>query len=191
MSEQTSPIRSWPHAPQHRLVEAGNFIVTVGTYQRAHFFAGEERLTALHNGLLKYAAKYQWALEAWAVFSNHYHFVARSPDNAEDGAQSLALFIADFHQHSASWVNEQDQKPSRKVWHNYWETRLTHERSYFARLNYVHQNAVKHGLVTVANRYPWCSAAWFEQKASPAIIKTIYSFKFDRIKMIDEFDPVV
>ena len=35
-------------------------------------------------------------------------------------------------------------------------------KSYLARLNYVHQNPVKHGLVRVANQYRWCSAAWLE-----------------------------
>jgi len=46
---------------------------------------------------------------------------------------------------------------------------------------------VKHGLVAVANQYRWCSAAWFEQVASPAQVKTIYSFKTDRVNVIDDF----
>ena len=51
----------------------------------------------------------------------------------------------------------------------------------------MHQNAVKHGLVRVANQYPWCSAAWFERVASPAQVKTIYSFKTDQVKVEDDF----
>jgi hypothetical protein len=39
------------------------------------------------------------------------------------------------------------------------------EKSWLARLNYVHQNAVKHGLVPIAHQYPWCSAPWFETNA--------------------------
>jgi hypothetical protein len=79
------------------------------------------------------------------------------------------------------------QDSPRQVWHNYRETRLTYEKSYLARLNYTHQNAVKHGLVPVANQYPWSSARWFERTAAPAQIKTIYRFKIDRLKMPDEF----
>ncbi len=177
----------WPHAPLHRLSEAGTYIVTAGTYGKRHFFHGHERLTALHNGLLRYAERYGWLLEAWAVFPNHYHFVGHSPEGTEDGAESLSVFLADFHQHGSSWVNEQDATVGRKVWHNYWETRLTYEKSYFVRLNYVHQNAVKHGLVPVANQYRWCSAAWFERTATPAMVKTIYGFKTDQIKIVDDF----
>jgi len=65
-----------------------------------------------------------------------------------------------------------------------------YEKSYLARLNYVHQNAVKHGLVSVANQYPWCSAAWFERTATRAQVRTIYSFKTDRVTVQDEFEPV-
>jgi putative transposase len=179
------PTPHWPHAPAHRLSQGGAFIVTAGTYRKAHFFAGDERLKALHNGLLKYAAKYDWKLEAWAVFPNHYHFVAQSPK--AESAESLKTFLADFHQHSAAWVNGLDATTGRKVWHNYWETALTYEKSYLARLNYVHQNAVKHGLVPVANQYRWCSAAWFERVAQPSMVKTIYGFQTDQVRVLDDF----
>ena len=69
--------------------------------------------------------------------------------------------------------------------------KLTYQKSYLARLNYVHQNAVKHGLVPVANQYPWCSARWFEGLASPAIVQSIYRFKIDAVSMKDGFVPIV
>jgi putative transposase len=59
---------------------------------------------------------------------------------------------------------------------------------YLARLNYVHQNPVRHGLVPVANQYPWCSAAWFERTASEAMVKSIYLFKIDQVRVMDDFD---
>jgi putative transposase len=149
----------WPHAPEHRLSEAGTYIVTAATYEKQNLFRDQTTLKALHGGLLKYAAKYHWRLEAWAVFSNHYHFVAHSPANSDDGATSLTKFLAHFHSRSAAWLNSREEKPGRKIWHNFWETKLTKPNSYFARLNYVHQNAIKHGLVPVADQYPWCSAA--------------------------------
>ncbi|MFU8781252.1 MAG: hypothetical protein ACNA71_09555, partial [Kiritimatiellia bacterium] len=68
------------------------------------------------------------------------------------------------------------------------ETRLTYEKSYLARLNYCHQNAVKHGVVRVANQYPWCSAAWFERTAQPAQVKTIYAFPTDGVNAADDYD---
>ena len=65
----------WPHAPLHRLGESGAYIVTAGTYQKRHHFRGDERLSFLHDLLLETALKHDWRLQAWADFSNHYHFM--------------------------------------------------------------------------------------------------------------------
>jgi len=54
-------------------------------------------------------------------------------------------------------------------------------------LNYVHQNAVHHGLTIVATDYAWCSAAWFETNARPAFAKSVYSFKTDHVNVPDDF----
>ena len=177
----------WPHAPVHRLGEAGTYFLTGATYRKEHFFRGRERLEVLHRGLLTVARDFGWTLEAWAVFSNHYHFVGHSP-RSEETADSLREMIAMLHEKTAKWVDKLDGTPGRKVWHNYRETKLTFEKSYFARLAYTHRNAVKHGLVPVANQYPWCSAAWFEREATDAQVKTIYSFGDKRITVHDDFD---
>src|SRR5688572_20100790 len=70
--------RHWPHAPLHRISEQGTYLLTAATYQKAHFFRGAQRLGLLEETLLRIAAQGGWQLEAWAVFSNHYHFVGHS-----------------------------------------------------------------------------------------------------------------
>jgi putative transposase len=176
----------WPHAPTHKLCDSGTFLVTAGTYQKINHFNTSTRLDLLQRGLLKLAAKYQWHLEAWAVFSNHYHFIGHSPP---DSAASLKMMLSELHTKSASYINQQDRTPRRKVWHNFWETRLSYEKSYLARLHYVHANPVKHGLSPIANQYRWGSAAWFERTASPAQVRTIYSFKTELIETLDDYVP--
>ncbi len=99
----------------------------------------------------------------------------------------MGEFIRRFHGISAHELNQQDGVRARPVWFDFRDTKLTHQHSYLARLNYVHQNAVKHGLVPVANQYPWCSAAWFERVASPAQVQTIYRFKIDRLSVEDDY----
>jgi putative transposase len=178
--------RDWPHAPLHRLANSGTYMVTTGTYLKEHHFRHEQRRDLLETALLARSKQAGWQLEAWAVFSNHYHFVG----HASDGCEPLSVWLGDLHEDTSTQVNELDGVLGRKVWFNYWETELTIEPSYLARLNYVHQNAVKHGLVTEANLYPWCSASWFERTATRAQVRTIYRFKTDRLKIIDEFDPV-
>jgi len=185
MEERKTP---WPHAPTHQLSDRATYFVTASTYLKDHHFRGAPRLRVLHRGLLSLARQFNWQLEAWAVFSNHYHFVGHSPADALD-ASSLSAMLSLLHVKTAEWVNKLDRAPGRQVWFNFRDTKLTHQRSYLARLNYVHQNAVKHGLVPVACQYPWCSAAWFERTASRAMVKAIYRFKTDRLSVQDEFEP--
>jgi putative transposase len=176
--------KDWPHAPPHRISSHGTFLVTGGTLHKRHFFRSEARLNLLEDKLLELAKDFGWQLEAWAVFSNHYHFVG----HCQASSAKLKDFSGELHAATAAKLNQEDGEPKRKVWHNYFETALTFQPSYFARLNYVHQNAVKHGLVPVANQYRWCSAAWFERTASRAQVKTVYSFKIDKLKVLDDYD---
>jgi putative transposase len=173
----------WPHAPVHRLDHAGAYMVTAGTYQKEHFFRDPGRLTHLQNLLLETCVKWNWNLQAWAVFSNHYHFVATTTGDAH----SLSAMTQQLHYESACFVNGLENCPGRKVWHEFWDSHLTFQRSYLARLNYVHQNPVRHGLVQLAHNYQWCSAAWFQRIAGPAFYKSVTSFKIDLLKVPDEF----
>ena len=176
-------LKDWPHAPLHRLGSDGVYMVTGATLYKQHFFNGPDRLGILEGSLLTLAKDYGWQLEAWAAFTNHHHLIARSNDQAKN----LGLFLNHLHSETARKLNELDNARGREVWYNFWDAKLTYEKSYLARLNYVHQNPVKHGLVPVANQYPWCSAAWFERTASPAAVRTIYSFKTDRLKIDDYY----
>jgi REP-associated tyrosine transposase len=175
--------KDWPHAPVHRIDSHGIYMVTGATLHKARLFSTSEKLDLFEGQLLTLAKQYDWQLEAWAVFVNHYHFVARGHPEA----LPLAALMNQLHSDTARNLNFLDQCAGRAVWYNFWDTKLTYERSYLARLNYVHQNGVKHGLVSVANQYPWCSAAWFERTASAAAIKTIYSFKTDLLKIHDDY----
>jgi putative transposase len=173
----------------HQLAEAGTDFITAATYEKTHHFRTRQRLEVLHRGLLTVACDFGWQLEAWAVFSNHYHFIGHSPSDQQDGS-NLSKMLGVLHVKTSGWVNRLDKTPGRKVRHNFHDTKLTYQKSYLSRLNYVHQNAVKHRLVPVANQYPWCSAAWFEGKACPAMVESIYRFKIDELSIPDEFAPV-
>src|SRR5712692_7744325 len=178
-----SPRKDWPHAPIHRLDSRGVYMVTAATLHKEHFFARVDRLDLLENELLSLAKKYEWQLQAWAVFSNHYHFVGRS----QEETPRLKEFLSHLHSNTGRELNRVDQTARRAVWYNFWDTKLTYERSYLARLNYVHQNPVKHGLVAMANQYRWYYAAWFERTVSPATVKTIYGFETDKLNIHDDF----
>jgi REP-associated tyrosine transposase len=176
-------LRNWPHSPSHHLRDAGTYIVTSATYQKVAVFRGADRLTKLTNHVLELAGRYGWSLQAWAIFPNHYHLVGQS-----EAPDSLRAFVRHLHSVTAILANKWDNTPGRRVWFEFWETRITFPRSYFARLNYVHQNAVRHGLVRVASRYPWCSAAWFERKATRSFFQTVSGFQTEKLNVPDDYE---
>ena len=177
---------SWPHAPTHQLTEGGAYMVTSGTYLKLHHFLDPQRRQFLHDMLLDLAMDFGWKLEAWAVFSNHYHFVGQNFDDPS----TLRPFLTRLHKDTATWVNQLDGKPGRQVWYNYRDTHLTFQPSYLTRLQYVHNNAVHHRLVQIATAYPWCSAAWLERTATPAFQRTLASLKMDSVHVFDEYEVI-
>lgn len=100
---------------------------------------------------------------------------------------SLRAMLAKLHMLSAKAVNQMDDAPGRKVWFQYWDSLITYERSYLARLQYVHQNAVHHRIVEKAEEYLWCSAGWFTRHAPAAFAKTVQSFRTDKVNVYDAF----
>ncbi|MDI6736459.1 MAG: hypothetical protein QME42_09780 [bacterium] len=95
--------------------------------------------------------------------------------------------IRHLHSVIAHQINAIEKTPKRKVWFQYWETRITYDKSYFTRLNYVHNNPVQHGLVLYADQYEWCSAKWFKLYADKSFFRTVSSFKFDKVNVKDDF----
>jgi putative transposase len=182
LAPDSTTLRDWPHAPAHQLSFPGAYIVTAGTYQKWSYFNTPSLLTRLTNLLLNLSEAHGWTLQAWAVFPNHYHFIAQPPK-----PETLRRLVRELHSRSALGLNRHQEAPGRKVWFQYWESHITFHRSFLARLNYVHQNPVRHGFVARANQYKWCSAGWFERMASAAFLRTVTSFPIDRLDIPDDF----
>jgi putative transposase len=178
--------RDWHHAPVHRVDGRGAYMVTAATLHKAMRFDSPERLTRFTALLFDLADHLGWQLQAWAVLGNHYHWIGLSPEG-EKGAHSLKTLVAQAHERTAKSLNQEDGTPGRQVWHNYWESHITFETSYYARLKYVHDNPARHGVVTDASMYRWCSRAWLERTAIPAFVRQLDGFKTDLLKVPDDF----
>jgi putative transposase len=103
---------------------------------------------------------------------------------------NIKALLRRIHSLTARELNLLDNAAGRKVWHNYRETQLTYEKSYYARLHYVHDNPVRHGLVPLAENYQWCSMGWFVQRGEATFVRKVLSFKTDSVNVEDDFDPV-
>lgn len=174
---------TWPHAPSKRVTDPGTIIITASTYRKQHFFHDAVRLKILHDALLELADEEGWDLLAWAVLTNHYHIVGVSP-NKENPVRTLTSKI---HTRAGSELNRVDDRVGRRnIWYRSWDRNITFERSIMARIAYVTNNPVKHGLVKNAEEYPWCSAAWLRQAGEP-FFRSVMSFRTDQLDVPDDF----
>ena len=173
----------WHHAPLHRFVPGAVTIVTGATLYKQHFFKDDVRLKWMQSILFAHLGGHGWRPHAWACFSNHYHFIASVPEKGVD----MTKFMRGLHGKLAIGLNRVDGVEGRKVMYQFWDKCITFDNSYYARLNYVMNNPVKHGLVTDARTYPWCSAHWFERNNSSAFRRRVASYAYDKIDEPDDF----
>mgnify|MGYP001608429744 CR=1 FL=1 len=176
--------KTYPHNPPHYFVPNAMYIVTGSILYNKHLLTDDKRKSLVRDILFERANYWGWSMEAWAVLENHYHFIGRAPENA----LSLEKLIRQLHSKSAVELNKLDKALGRKVWHNYWDTCITHETSYYARLHYVHTNPVKHGLVENVEDYPFCSYRWFLDKADESFRDMVMNQPIDRVGVEDNFD---
>ena len=172
----------WPHRPAHLFVPGGKYSLTVGTMYKQQFISTAMKKDFVLRTLFEQGARCGWSFEAWAVLENHYHFVAQAPEDAK----SLKRLLQAVHSITAREINRLDGTPGRTVWYQYWDTSLTNEGSYFARLKYVHENPQKHGVVQDAAEYPWSSMRWLLEQHDEGTARVLEA-KTDQVTMYDDF----
>jgi putative transposase len=158
-------------------------MVTGAILHNQHLLSENKRKEFVLKTLLERAKLLNWNLQAWAILENHYHFVAQAPENAI----TLKKLIQQMHSITAIQINKWDRTPGRQVWFNYWDTCLTHEKSYLARLHYVHMNPVKHGLIENVIDYPFCSYGWFVERSNINLREPVFAQPIDQVKISDDF----
>ncbi|MBM3334302.1 transposase [Candidatus Sumerlaeota bacterium] len=173
----------WVRSPARLFVPEATYFLTAATCGKEKYFHTAERLSFLLNELMVQAEVFGWQLQAWAVMQNHYHFVAVAMENPA----SLEQMIQELHSLTAEAVNAEDNTDGRGVWCKYEHACLRNEKSYLARLHFVHTNPVKHGLISAAEDYRWCSMRWFLSKADSRLRQTVLSSPCDRISVDADF----
>jgi putative transposase len=173
----------YPHNPPHLFLSNAIYMVTGSILSKKPLLDTPKKKLLACQTLFERSARLGWQLQAWSVLHNHYHFIALAPENA----LSLIKLVREYHSITAHQLNQLDQTPGRQVWHNYWDTCITYEKSYLARLHYIHMNPVKHGLVQSAEDYPFCSYRWFLEQGEDNFKLQVFSQPFEQANIMDDF----
>jgi putative transposase len=160
LSERKVYRRPW-HAPPHfEYKGTEQFIITAAGFEHRHIIGtSAERMNQCESELLDICEQLSAHLFAWCVLPDHYHLLTET-DRIKELLKRLGL----FHGRSAYQWNGEDNSRGRKVWYRCVERSMRSERHYFATLNYIHHNPVKHGYVTKWQDWPFSSGREYLEK---------------------------
>jgi putative transposase len=176
--QQRADLLKWPkdrrrpwHWPHHR-PDFGreHFHVTAACYEHAPIIGTcADRMDSFSSALSTTIEKAGGAVFAWAVLPNHYHLLLQTQNILK-----LLFEIGRLHGRTAHAWNLEDNAPKRKVFHGAAERSMRSERHYWATVNYVHNNPVRHGYAEHWQDWRWCSAAEFIEKHGRAEAERIW-----------------
>lgn len=168
------------HAPPHLFRSGATYFLSCKTLYGQFFVSSDERKEELISALHFASEKQGWTVVAWVALSNHYHCIVTAPS---EGKPDLGKLTASIHRFTSSNWNEADSTPGRQVWYQYRDTCLTSEGSFWARVNYIHWNPVKHGLVLAPEVYPHSSYQTWLNTPDADIAFLEKAFPWDRLEL--------
>jgi len=145
--------RPW-HSPPHLKGETSRFIISSACYEHENIIGYSlSRMSSFSDELLSFFSENANEVYGWAVLPNHYHVLLKTKD-----VLALIKRIGQFHGRSSFYWNGEENKRGRRVWCNTLERAIKSERHFYAGLNYIHHNPVKHGYVHKWTDWPFSSA---------------------------------
>jgi len=144
------------HAPPH-FDYVGNvrFLVTAACYEHNPVIGKRpSRMEEFESALVEICEASATKLFAWCVLPNHYHLLVQTDKIREFQADGLGK----LHGRTSFRWNGDDNSRGRKVWYKSFERPIESNGHYWASLNYIHHNPVKHGYVSKWQDWPYSSA---------------------------------
>jgi len=176
--------KTYVHTPPHLYRSGAKYFITASTVKKMRLFDDKVKEKLLLS-LITACKHYRWELEDWVILDNHYHIML----NAPEGEINLSKFVAEYHKFVALFIKKNNSETIHllKIFNNYWDTCITYETSYYARLNYIFYNPVKHGYVQNAEDYKWGSFYIRYREERDYIEKLQKEFPFEKVNVEDDY----
>jgi REP-associated tyrosine transposase len=147
--------RPWHSPPRFDCEGHRDYHLSAACYEhRPHIGNSLDRMHQFSDALLVLAACAGVTIHAWCVLPNHYHLLV--------GLDDLRGFVAELgrlHGRSSYQWNGEDGTRGWQVFCSVSDRAIRSESHFWATVNYVHHNPVKHGYATDWHEWAWSSAA--------------------------------
>jgi len=138
-------------AREHATNNKQTYFISSPTWERRPFFKYERWAKLLIDVLMHYREN-GYLLHEFVVMPDHFHAIITPKASLEKAGQ---LIKGGF-----SFRVKKELEYKGEVWQpGFSDHRIRDERDYQAHKEYVHDNPVKKGLVTIASDYPYSSAS--------------------------------
>lgn len=164
--------RGYPwHSPPHR-PNFGHlrFLISASCFEHHHYIGySRERMENFSRDLLAVFAARASETFAWCVLPNHYHALVEARDT-----KLLLHHLGLLHGRNSHAWNGEEKTRGRKVFFRAVERAMRSDRHYWATLNYVHHNPVRHGYVERWTDWPWSSVTEYLAQSGVEEAKRIW-----------------
>ena len=146
--------RPWHGPPHFTGQQTSQYLITGACYEHAPILGiSPERMNAFASRLLSTFESAEAVVHAWCVLPNHYHVLSTTLDLPQLIAQ-----LGKLHGSTSFTWNGEDGQRGRQCWHRATDRAMRSEEHFWATLNYLHHNPVRHGYVSKWQEWPWSSA---------------------------------
>ena len=155
------------HEPPHYLRENNLYLLTAANYEHRWIMQNEERRVEFTWKLLQWMTEYcQAHIYAFCILPNHYHVLSRVDLNL------FRQWIGKLNNGTSTQWNREDNRRGRRVWYRFSDRGIRNEDHFYATLNYIHYNPVKHKHATYIDEWR-CSSihAYLEQYGHETMIE--------------------
>jgi putative transposase len=145
--------RPW-HSPPHFVEGPALFHLTAACFEHASIVGHSlERMRAFSGALLDTLAEAGTTTHAWCLLPNHYHLLVKVLD-----LKPVLAALGRLHGRSSFEWNGEDAARGRKVWSAPADRAIRNDAHFWATLNYIHHNPVRHGYVDQWQDWAFSSA---------------------------------
>jgi len=148
--------RPW-HGPPHQVTDERFYHLHAACYEHAPFLGlSVARMADFESELLNLLKSCCERVHAWCILPNHYHLLVETP-----GLKLTTGALGRLHGRTSFLWNREEGKRGRQVWHRCPDRAIRSQAHYWATMNYVHNQPVRHGLCTRWDQWPFSSAKDF------------------------------
>jgi putative transposase len=142
------------HRPPHRASQHTRYHVTAACYEHApHIGFTRNRIEKFCEILLNAFASQAAHIHAWCVLPNHYHALIETRKILKVLGE-----LARMHGRTSLKWNGEEKRRGRQVWCGAVERYMRNDAHFWATMNYIHHNPVRHRYVTQWQDWPFSSA---------------------------------